>query len=393
MKQFIQCSLSLCIMGMLFPFALKAQIVDNEAMVQAKIWIQEQEYFKALQFFESCFESDEGNYPCMEQAGISAYRLGILHKARSYFHRIESNELYFKNAFIHLSNIYETEENIPKAINYNRMLKDSFPENPLYYRKLGQLYMKARLPEEAMGFYQEAIRLNNQDLVSLGAVADLWTQTGQYRLADSLIRIGLSIDEENIAFHQLSAKNYYKQRMYDSTVFVLNKIIGKVDFTNYYNKMMGFSLLQIDSVDRSIFFLERSLVNEGDPEYAHYYLGLAYEKKEDMVASIYHLNKAVEAGTSSNLALYYKHIGRIHSDLNQWKDAIPAYEWSYRYMAEPILLYFMAEAASKYYKDKNIAIRYYERYLRSSDNREDIKMYSREKIRYLKEMQHLTVRQ
>ncbi|HMQ08504.1 MAG TPA: hypothetical protein PKC30_14480 [Saprospiraceae bacterium] len=392
MKQFIQYGLFLCIAGGLFPFVVNAQITVNESKVQANIWMQEQEYLKALHFYENCFESDVDNFHCMEQAGIAAYRLGILHKARNYFHRIENEELYFKSAYIHLSNIYEIEENIPKAINYNRMLKDSFPENPLYCRKLGQLYMKARLPVEAMNYYQEAIRINSMDIVSLGALADLWTQSGQFRWADSLIRIGLSIDEENIAFHQLNAKNYYKQRMYDSTVLVLDRIIGKVDFTNYYNKLMGFSLLQIDSVDRSIIFLERSLVNEGDPEYAHYYLGLAYEKKDDMVAAIHHLNKAVEAGTSNNLALYFKNLGRIHSDISHWKEAIQAYEWSYRYIAEPILLYFMAEAASKYYKDNNIAIRYYERYLRSSDNREDIKIYSREKIRFLKEMQHLTVR-
>ena len=355
------------------------------------LYMQEQEYLKAMHIYEECIAEDSTNLLCIDQAGVAAFRSGILYKAKRHFHLLEKDPKYFKNAYIHLANIYELEEHIPKAINYNRLLRDSFPENALYYRKMAQLYMKAQLPFEALSHYQEAYNLNPQDLISLGALIDLLVQSAQHQMADSLLGLGFAIDHESIQLNQLKAKNFYKQRMYDSTVNVLQTIYQKIDFTNYYNKMMGYSLIQIDSIDKAIFFLERSLVNEGDPEYAHYYLGIAYEKQGDIQASVYHFNQAIDAGKSSGLPLYYKNLGRIHAENNQWKESLSAYEWSYRYDPESILLYFMGEAAEKYYKDKSIAINYYERYIRSNDLREDVKKYSKDKVRYLREWQHSTM--
>jgi len=358
--------------------------IDNE---QARKWMQEQEYSKAIKIWEQCAQ-DTTQVKCIEQAGMASYRLGLMSQAKDYFHKIEGHPVLYKNAAIQLSTIYEQQDNIPKAIKYNRKLRDSFPDNPIYHRKIGNLLMKAALPKEAFLSYAEALKLNPDDVLTIRSISELFVANAQYSEADSLLKHGLSIDSTNVGLSLILARNYYKQRMYDSTVVIMDGLRRTIDFSNYYNKMFGYALLQIDSIDQSIYYLEKSLVNEGDPEYAHYYLGNAYELKGDMEAAIFHLQKAVETGTSQGLKTHYRNLARILYNEGKLRAAIDAYEWAYRYEDDPVLLFYLGRASDTYYKDKSIAIRYYQRYIRSDHYNEEFKRYAKERSGYLIEMQH-----
>ena len=177
--------------------------------------------------------------------------------------------------------------------------------------------------------------------------------------------------------------------MYDSTAVVMHSLIGKIDFTNYYNRIMGNSLLQIDSTDKAIWYLEKSLVDESNPEFAHYYLANAYEIKKDFETSIFHYEEAILAGTSNGLHTYHRNLARILKESNQLKEAIENYKWAIKYRSDPLLLLYLAQASDDYYKDKSIAINFYRQYMRSSDENAEYKKYAKDRVQYLKEMQHL----
>ncbi len=369
-------------------FLFISVVLSSQGTVEeARQWMKEQDYQKALPVWESCAQ-DTTQLKCQEQAGIASYRLGIMAKAKSYFHKIENDPVLYKNAAIQLATIYEQQDNIPKAIKYNRKLRDSFPDNPIYHRKIGNLFMKASLPREAFLSYAEALKLNPDDVLTIRSISEIFVNNAQYEEADSLLNHGLSIDSTNVGLSLLLARNYYKQRLYDSTVVVMDGLRRTIDFSNYYNKMFGYALLQIDSIDQSIYYLEKSLVNEGDPEYAHYYLGNAYEMKGDMEAAIFHLGKAVETGTSQGLKTHYRNLARILYNEGKLRQAIDAYEWAYRYEDDPALLFYLGRASDTYYKDKSIAIHYYQRYIRSKDTNDEFKRYAKERSGYLREMQH-----
>jgi tetratricopeptide (TPR) repeat protein len=376
------------LVGLFILLGLALAAFGQEEIAHGKQYMQDQEYAKAYKIFSACAEIDTSNHLCTEQAGMAAYRMGSMKKAKDHFHKIENEIEYFKSAAIHLANIYEQEEHIPRAIKYNIRLRDSFPENALYHRKLGGLLMKANLPLEAFPEYAAALKLNPDDITTIKGVAELFILNNQLKEADSLLRVGLAIDNSNIGLNYLFARNFYKAKEYDSSAMVLWNLRGRVDFPNYYSKMLGYSLLQIDSVDKAIFYLEKSLVNEGDPEYAHYYLGNAYELKEDNKSAIFHFDKAIDAGISKGTDLYYRNKARLLNDENNLGEAIKAYEWSYRLKPDPVLLFYLGRASDKYYKDKNIAIRYYQQYIKSIHDEKSYKDYARQRIRYLKEKRH-----
>ncbi len=355
---------------------------------QAEKYMRNQEYKKALDIYESCIDKDSTEYNCIEKAGMAAYHLGQTRKAKEYFHLNEKHPTYFKKASIQLAAIYESQENIPRATKYYSILKDSFPDNFLYYRKLAVLYDRADLVDGALGFYTQALELNPEDIITIRGMSNILIDNAKHAEADSLLQIGLEKDSLHIGLNLLKAKNHYRQKQYPETVEALEYTDRWTDLNNYYNKMLGYSYLQIDSVDQAIYHLSLSLVNEGNPEFAHYYLGVAYEKKEDMKEAVFHLRKAVDEGTSRNLDLYNRILGKILDDEGESKESIKAYEWSYRYNPDPVLLFYLGRASDKYYKDKNIAIRYYQRYVKSKHVNKKYKDYSKQRVRYLKELNH-----
>ncbi len=361
---------------------------SDSTQILALKYYNNQEYMEAMQLWESCIEKDSANGYCYEQAGLTANRLGLLAKAKENFTKIENEPTYFQTACINLANIYESQELLPKAIKYNRRLRDSFPENPIYHRKLGSLMMKAGIAAEAFNHYAQANKLNPNDITTIKALSEIFISNSQFEDADSLLHYALSLDSTNASISLLLARNYYSMKNYDSTVVILDGLRGKIDFSNYHNRMFGYALLQIDSVEQSIWYLQRSLVDESNPEFAHYYLANAYELLEDPETAEFHYQKAIEAGTSNGLHTYHRNLARIQKNENQLKEAIDNYQWAYKYREDPLILLYLGQAADEYYKDKNIAINYYNQYIRSEDTNESYKKYAKERVQLLKEYVH-----
>lgn len=374
-------------------FMCNLVIGQNDSIASLALsYYNNQDYTKALNLWESCIEADTANWFCFEQAGLTANRLGLMAKAKDYFTKVENDPNHFQTACINLANIYESQELLPKAIKYNRRLRDSFPDNPIYHRKLGSLMLKAGIPAEAFNHFAQANKLNPNDIITIKALSEIFISNNQFEDADSLLHYALGLDSTNASISLLLARNYYSMKNYDSTVVIMDGLEGKIDFSNYHNRMFGYALLQIDSVEQSIWYLERSLVDESNPEFAHYYLANAYELLEEPETAEFHYIKAIEAGTSNGLHTYHRNLARIQKNEHQLKEALDNYQWAYKYREDPLLLLYLGQTADEYYKDKNIAINYYNQYIRSEDTNESYKKFAKERVQTLKAYVHLSGR-
>jgi len=357
---------------------------------EANQLFSQQDYGQALIFYHDILREDSTQNILLEKAGLSAYRLGDFKLAKQFFHQLESNVDSSEIAFKNLASLYEAEENSPKAIKYYTRLVKADPENPLFNRKLGQQYQKSGLLLEAYPYFIKAYTLNSKDNYTVRALANIFIDNKQFPTADSILEKALAYDSLNINNTLLLARSKYNQKQYDTTTFVLRTLRGRLDLDNYYNKMLGYSYLQIDSFDLAIHHLHMSLVNEGNPEYAHYYLGIAYEKLEDIESAVHHYQEAAKAGISKDVDLYHKNLARIYNEKNDLRKAIPHYQDAYKYSKDPLILFFHARAADIYYKDKNIAINYYKKYEDSDHKNVEYKQYAKERRRYLREQVHLS---
>ena len=244
------------------------------------------------------------------------------------------------------------------------------------------------MKRDARAHYLSAYKLNPKDQFTIKGLAELYLMERAYASVDSILWAGLDRDSSNIHFNLLIANSKYRQKAYDSTVYYMEVIRGKYDFRPHQNKMLGYAYLQVDSLDKSIRYLTKAINDPGTKEYAHYNLGIAYEKKNDMEFALHHFNEAVKAGISEDIDLYHRNVARLYSKEENLKKAIPHYKDAYKYGQDPLVLFYLARAADAYYKDKNIAIRYYSNFIKSEYDHEEYIQYSKDRKRYLKEHMH-----
>ena len=360
------------------------------AQENALVSYQAEDFSLALSQAKDCINQDSSNYTCYEIAGLAAFKLGNFLECKNAFLKAEELEPENKVILKQLASVYEQEENVPKAVKYyNRLLKqDSL--NAVYLRKLGQLYMKSDIKVDAFKYFSKAYEINSNDFYTIKGLVELLTINEQFEQADSILTEALRIDSTNIQYTLLAARNNYIQKDYEATIEKMESLRGRLDLSNYYNKLTGFSYLQVDSLDKAIFHLSKSLVDEPRPEHACYYLGIAYEKKEEMELALAFYNKALTAGISKDIDLYHRNLARIYKENNQLKEAVHHYTEATKYNDDPLLLFLLAQACDEYYADKNIAIRYYKKYEHSDHDNKSYKKYAQERRVYLKEVVHLS---
>ncbi len=375
--------LTTIIIACILSFTLSGQ----DALMEA---YQSEDYPLALRLAKECIELDSNNYQCYEKAGLAAFRLGNFLECKNALLKAEEIQPENKLVLKQLASVYEQEENVPKAIKYYNQLLKQDSLNAVYTRKLGQLFMKADMMHDAFPYFAKAYSLNANDFYTIKGMVEILTTNKQYELADSILTEALIVDSTNIQFTLLSARSAYIQKKYNKTIEQIESLRGRLDLNNYYNKMTGFSYLQVDSLDRAIFHLSKSLVDEPRPEHASYYLGIAYEKKGEPELALEYYEKALMAGISKDTDLYHRQLAKLHKEKNQLKKAIHHYTEATKYDDDPLLWFLLAQVCDDYYKDKNIAIRYYKKFSDSDHENKSYKKYARERSMYLKEQVHLS---
>ena len=362
--------------------------VDSLLVLEADGYYQEENYSAALESYNLAIAQDSLQLGLYERAGLSALKLGQLPEARRLFIQLESKDSSNVTALRQLASIYEQDENIPKAIKYYNSLVKQYPDRGLYYRKLGKLYREAGLKTEAMKYYTRANALNPKDLASLRGLSELLLADRVYEEVDSLLQAALDLDSLNIRLNLLMAKSKFRQQQYDSTANYMERIQGKYVLKPQHQKLLGYAYIQIDSFDRAIYHLTKALTNEGIKEYAHYNLAVAFEAKEDLESAKYHFQEAVKSGISSDVDIYHRNLARLFNKEDNLKEAIPHYQDAYKYGEDPVLLFYLARASEKYYKDKNVALRYYRKFIKSDYDNAEYKEYSAHRVTTLKEYLH-----
>lgn len=346
------------------------------------------DFLQALPIAESVYEEDSTNIVSIRIIANASNKLGDQAKAKQFYHKLEKIDSSDINSFIQLASIYEQQQRIPRAIKYYSILNKRLPDNPVYFRKNAALYKAAKDNREAFRLYAKANKLNSRDVLTIKGLAELFVTNNQLKQADSLVRKGLEIDSENIGLSYLLAKSKYKQKQYDTVTMILEGLRGQVDLNSYYNKLLGYSYLQIDSVDLAIQKLQLALVDDEESEKLHYYLATAFEKKKEMEGALLHYEKAVQYGISPDLDLYHRNVARLANKEKKYKKAIDHYKDAYKYGDDPVVLYYLAAVCDTYYKDKSIAVSYYKKYMKSGHSHIEYQDYASKRVRYLKELIH-----
>ncbi|MBP7644389.1 MAG: hypothetical protein WAT92_08720 [Saprospiraceae bacterium] len=288
-----------------------------------------------------------------------------------------------------LAQIYESEQNIAKAIKYHTIRFKQDSTNAKICRKLGQLYAEAEIFREAHFYYRLANKLNDRDMLAIKGLIDIYLITENLANADSLIIVGMEIDSNNVGLLLARARVSYKMKDMNVVVTALDKAGNMTNLNNYYLRMLGYANLQIDSLEKAVYYLKAALETDRNPEFTYYYLALAHERLNEPTIAANYYEEAIEAGISKELHTYYQRLGMLMVREEKYKEAYAYLSEALTLRRDSISLYFMALTCDHRFKDKSKALTYFKELLNNPGNLDPAMLtYAKSRTQLLEEELH-----
>jgi tetratricopeptide (TPR) repeat protein len=285
-----------------------------------------------------------------------------------------------------LGQVYTQRQNYAEAANTYAYLLALDSTNAYYARQMAFVHKETDNIGEAMAYYELALSLSPNDADSRAELANLWLKANEAGNARALALAGLKLDSTNIRLLRTLARSAYQLKRYDQTVHTIEKLFALGDSSTYYRQVMGISKFYQKDYPAAITHLEKVQAAGAESEALFYYLGLSYRNNGQVALGLHFLQKATQAGVSDNLSHYYTQLAATYEEEGNYAEAIKAYKAAYQGSKNELLLYHLARTYEKYYQDKQVAIRYYQKFLAETDTaNKNYQDYARYRVSELKE--------
>src|SRR5688572_24037374 len=339
--------------------------------------IQSYQFSKAITLLEA--REDSLSADVLQRKGMCYNQMGNYNEAISAYEELISLDSMHQGSLLALGQLYAKQKLYgPSFICYIKLIQqDSL--NSYYYKQYGMVASQANIFGVAVENFSRAIELNPTDIESNALLADILIEGDQPEVADKLLTKALSLTS-SAQLSLLLATAQLAEKKYHDVIKTTSQLIIEGDTLRAYARLMAISQFRLNEYEEAIKWLDFLLRGDLKAEWVYYFLGVSYQHLNKPDSAIIFLNKAVEAGISENIGLYYSQLATSYENVNNFKMAIKYYKAAYEESKSGILLYHLARNYDVFYKDKAQAIAYFKRYLESDDTIKLAREYSRSRV-------------
>jgi len=363
-------------------------------------------------------ETDESNAQFLEKSANIYQTIGDFNKSISCYKRaIEINES--EKLKVKLANTFNLSGNRREAIKLYQHILEKDSSNLLAANSLGKLYLRAAKAKKAEKIYRfllnkdtinpnysyqigQAFKLQNKpfkmgqsyldafnkDTLHVKSIYELAKFFKKLKIRDSsnlFIEKGLNIDSLNVNFLQLKTNSLYFKKQFKDAL----KHLYLLDSLNYRTlhtyEMFGMSYVNLKQLDSAEVYFKKGLkIEQHNPKLLYRLAAISYERKNIRKAEIY-LMQAI-AMNKPEVDKHFMLLGIMAKEKNELKQAIRCFEEAYKNnYRNRNALFELAMACEKFYEDKKIALRHYEKFVERSFNSEDeLIVYAKERIKLIR---------
>lgn len=330
-------------------------------------------------------ELNPNHQKALAEAQLRSGRLFAALNSYEKLYQVDRNQLYL----LKQAGIQEKLDEELEALKIYNQLNQIEPDNAYYWKLTARSAMKNQEYPMALAAYKNALDRQAEDLEVIDELATLLSNMGFPKAADSLLLEGLSIAPKAKFLKKSRLKVLYKLKDYKEIVSISEKLFQEGDSSLMIQKVAGIANYHQENYQTSIELLLTVVEVESKSDFLHYYLGLAYREAGNTRDATKMLEKAIDFGVTDNLGNYYTQLAVGYEEAGEIANAIKAYQAAYKESKNKILLYHLARNYDLFYKDKKVALTYYERYLDEKDTANEYLMnYSEHRIKELKAAVH-----
>lgn len=217
--------------------------------------------------------------------------------------------------YYELGHLYLNKEDKINAVSAFKLAQELCPDNPYYNNSLAYAYIKAELYDDAIEYYQLAIKLNpDAEWTSIvcHALGAIYAEVkNNYDAAEATFNAGMVLDPNNVDIQLSLGDLYMSQNDLEKAIKTYCDAIT-ADPENYltYAKT-GLALWEKDYLEESIVAFHKSIDLNPDFEIAQNNLGVVYlDGLGDPKQSTEYFENAI--GINPNYTLAYFNLGRAY---------------------------------------------------------------------------------
>jgi len=364
-------------------FVATSQSTDSIFHLQTKLIIEADSLIRNYKFEKALnllAKGDTLNIDILLRIGQCNFRLGASEAAIRPYERILKMDSTNLSALNQLGQLYARDGDFGKAFTSFAQLIKLDPTNSYYYRQAGSMASRLEDKTSAKKLFNKALNLNPADTESSLALGNILMELEEYESVDSIAQQALAVEPRFKPMLILSAKSAFEQQHYESVIITINHLLEKSDTTALYARLLGISYFNLKEHEKLMTCMSYLLKNRYDYEWIYYYMGVSSRELGDVYASLQWFRLAAQKSISENTKTYYSELGKSYEKLGDYQGAIRAYRAAYNYSKDGILLYHLARNYDIYYKDKTLALEYYEKYLESDDTIRLAREYARKRM-------------
>lgn len=217
---------------------------------------------------------------------------------------IDLDKIYYE-----LGHLYLKKSDKIHAVTAFKLAEELDPENPYYNNSLAFAYVKAELYDDAIEYYQKAIKLNpDSEWTSIvcHALGAIYAEIKEnYQAAEATFNAGMILDPNNIDIQLSLGDLFMVQNDLDKAIKVYCDAISAdpLNFLSYAKT--GLALWEKDYLEESVVAFHKSIELNPNFEIAQNNLGVVYlDGYGDPKASIEYFRNAVDINPNYTLAYY-----------------------------------------------------------------------------------------
>lgn len=378
--------LALCHRG----FSQASHADEGQSCAKAEVLMENFQYEAALPHFETCLRNAPENMAARLRMAQCQMLLGRLSEASDNYGQVLDSTPENRIALNQTATILNRQGKLKESMSMYDRLIGMDAMNSFYHKQKAGLALRMGEGNLAIGSYKTALDINPYDLDIISALSGIYQKIKAYGSAEQLILKGLSYDSSNISLLEDLATVSYRQKKYRLVVSSLSQVFElSQDTSAQLLQIYGIAYYHLGEKQKAIVMLEKAGTLVSEPEYVHYYLGLAYRDQGQLSDSEENFRKAISDGISDNISIYYSALAATLEAAGNHEAAIQNYKIAYKASQGKTLLYHLARNYDTYYQDKSSALLYYQKYLATNDTGNmEYREYSTHRLDVLQELMH-----
>ncbi|MBU0695009.1 MAG: hypothetical protein KKE39_00575 [Bacteroidetes bacterium] len=348
---------------------LTSALLANAQLDNAKLLdlMESQHYQEAANYLEGLYPNGTDDPKIIHRLAYSYLMSGNLPKAEQNYQALLQKDSTNISVLNSLASIASKKGNSKKVMTFYQKIYNLDSTNFNIVKQMAYTYVKMGNGFKYAAFLNKANQLNPQDGDVASDLSTILILSKLLPQADSILDMALKADSLNTMLlrSKLLIKDALRDykgvikigemifSLADSTAEIENKVAQAYYYTKDYRKCLEL----MKAIEK------KDLANET----TFYYLGLCYRKLDQIELSNDYLNKAIVAGISNNINIYYQELASNREKQKMYGTSLYDYQKAQEFSEDNAVNYSIALLYDQYLQKPKSALIYYQKFLKDVD--------------------------